>query len=657
MVKTVRKRLLSLLLLLTLSTLPVPAMAKGVILNFTDVDIATMVKFISDLTGKNFVMDERVKGKISVFSPSKLSNEEAFNVFTSVLELKGFTLIQSGKAYKIVPTASAKQSGTKLYSDKEKVPVNESYVARVINLENISAQEAVAFLQPVISKDGHVSAFGPANMLLVVDSSFNLQKVLAIVQMIDAEKRRELPEIIYLKSAGAENVAKVLQDWLGAKAAKQPGQTGAATIGTTVVADTRLNAVLIFGGEKDKEEIRKMVALVDVAPPTSSGKVNVYYLENADAVEVSKVLDGVVKGSGAAASQPGQAAAPQSSPFEGGKISITPDKATNSLVVLATPTDYQNLLQVIQKLDRKRRQVFVQAMIAEVSLSKAADLGVEWGFFGGGATNSVMAAGSYDPFGAIGSLSSIMGSLSQAGLVPADMKNTKALNFGVVLKALQSNGILNVLSSPTILTSDNKEAEIFVGENVPFAGTSTVSTVGGTSQQSIERKDTGITLKITPQITEGDYIKLDVQQEISAIKDTVIVGQGSTDRTTTKRSAKTSVVVKDTETVAIGGLISETDNITEKKVPLLGDIPLLGWLFRSKSVSRSKTNLILLLTPRVIKDGRDLAETTITQRDRFTESSKKIEPVNVPAAIGNKPAATAPATPAEPTAAPKSEVK
>lgn len=649
------KKHISTLLLITVLLLPLPAFAKGgVILNFTDVDIATMVKFISDLTGKNFVMDERVKGKISVFSPSKLSNEEAFNVFTSVLELKGFTLIQSGKAYKIVPTASARQSGTKLYSDKEKVPVNESYVARVINLENISAPEAVTFLQPVISKDGHVSAFGPANMLLVVDSSFNLQKLLAIVQMIDTEKRRELPEIIYLKSAGADNVAKVLQDWLGAKASKQPGQSGGASVGTTVVADTRLNAVLVFGVEKDKEEIRKMVALVDVAAPTSSGKVNVYYLENADAIEVSKVLDGVVKGS-SAATQPGQAAAPQSSLFDGGKISITPDKATNSLVILASPNDYQNLLQVIQKLDRKRRQVFVQAMIAEISLSKASELGVEWGFFGGGATGSVMAAGTYDPYGAIGSLSTVMGSLTSAGLVPADMKNTKALNFAVVLKALQSNGILNVLSSPTILTSDNKEAEIFVGENVPFLGQSTVSTTG--TQQSVERKDTGITLKITPQITDGDYIKLDVQQEISAIKGNITIGIASQDKITTKRSAKTSVIVKDQETVAIGGLISETENITESKVPLLGDIPLLGWLFRSKGVSRSKTNLILLLTPRVIKDGRDLADTTSKQRDRFSESSKKIEPVNVPAAIGIKPAASALAAPTEPVAAPKSEVK
>lgn len=638
-------RLLAIMLSISLLLLPATASAKGVILNFSDVDIATMVKFVSDLTGKNFVMDERVKGKISVYSPAKLSNEEAFNVFTSVLELKGFTLIQSGRVYKIVPTAAAKQSGTRLYADKEKIPVNETYVARVINLENIPVQEAMTFLQPVISKDGHLSAFGPTNMLLVVDSSINIQKILAIVQMIDSEKRRDMPEVIYLKNAGAENVAKVLQDWGGNKA-KQAGQVPQSAIGTTIVPDARLNAVLVFGSEREKEEIRKLVALVDVAPPTSSGKVNVYYLENADATDVAKVLDGVVKGSVATPSQPGQAGAPQASPFDGGKISITPDKATNSLVILASPTDYQNLLQVIQKLDRKRRQVFVQAMIAEISLTKASELGVEWGFFGGGSTGSAAAAGVYDPFGAIGSLADIMKSLTAAGLVPADMTSTRALNFPVVLKALQSNGLLNVLSSPTILTSDNKEAEIFVGENVPFAGTSTIGT-GGVSQQSVDRKDTGITLKITPQITDGDYIKLEVQQEISAIKDTVLVGQGSTDRTTTKRSAKTSVIVKDQETVAIGGLIAEVENVTDKKVPLLGDIPLLGYLFRSKGVSRTKTNLILLLTPRVIRDGRDLTDQTRKQREHFIDSSKKVEPVNIQNELGVKPSPEKSQVPAE----------
>jgi general secretion pathway protein D len=629
----VKKYILAFVTILTL-LIPLPASAKGVILNFSDVDIATMVKFISDLTGKNFVMDERVKGKISVYSPAKLSNEEAFNVFTSVLELKGFTLIQSGKVFKIVPTSSARQSGTKLYADKDIAPVNESYVARVITLENIQAQEALTFLQPVISKDGHVSAFGPSNMLLVVDSSFNLQKILAIVQMIDSEKHREMPDVIYLKSAGADNVAKVLQDWIGSRA-KQSGQTAPSAVGTTIVPDVRLNAVLVFGSEKDKEEIRKLVALVDVAPPTSSGKVNVYYLENADATEVAKVLDGVVKGLSAQA-QPGQAGAAQTSPFEGGKITVTPDKASNSLVIMASPTDYQNLLQVVQKLDRKRRQVFVQASIVEISLDKAKELGIQWGFFGGASSGDLATAGIYDPFSTLTPFFAAVAALKSAGALPSDMQLNTAANFPFILKAMQSNGMLNILSSPTILTSDNKEAEIFVGENVPFLGTSVIN--GSTSQQSIDRKDTGITLKITPQITDGDYIKLDVQQEISALKDTINIGVSSTDRSITKRSAKTSVIVKDQETVAIGGLISEIERSSESRVPLLGDLPLLGYLFRSKTSKMEKTNLILLLTPKVIKDGRDLDDITRKQRERFKEAAEKTEFTNIPEMVGNKPA-------------------
>jgi general secretion pathway protein D len=617
--------LVTLLLVLVLS--PGAALAKGVILNFTDVDIATMVKFISDLTGKNFVMDERVKGKISVYSPAKLSSEEAFNVFTSVLELKGFTLIQAGKVYKVVPLAVAKQSGTRLYSDKEKAPVNESYVARVITLENIPAQEALTFLQPTVSKDGHLSAFGPANMLLVVDSALNIQKVLEILKVIDAEKKRESAEILYLKNAAADNVAKIIQEWLGSRSPKQSGQQGQSTFGTSVLADGRLNALFVFGSDKDKEDIRKFVALIDVPPPNSSSKVNVYPLENADATEVAKVLDGVVKGAATAQPPQGQGGAPQQSPFDAGKITITADKASNSLIIMASPTDYQNLLQVIQKLDKRRRQVFVQALIAEVSVDKLQELGVQWGLLGGGSTNTASVAGVYDPTGTFTTLLNALGALKTAGISNTSLQVDSALNFSVALKALQSNDILNVLSSPTILTSDNKEAEIFVGENVPFLGTSTIN--GAISQQSVERKDTGITLKITPQINEGNYIRLDISEEISALKDTVTLGANTTDRTTTKRSAKTSVVVKDLETVAIGGLINESDQEVVTKVPLLGDIPLLGWFFKSKTTKKKKTNLILLLTPQVVRDERDLADATSRQRKGFAAAANREEKLDI----------------------------
>jgi general secretion pathway protein D len=634
------KRYVALLLLLTILC-PLPALAKGgVVLNFSDVDIATMVKFISDLTGKNFVMDERVKGKISVYSPTKLSTEEAFAVFTSVLELKGFTPIQVGKVYKIVPVSQARQSGIRLLGEQEKGPVNDSYVARVLTVENIPAQDAVTFLQPMVSKDGHISAFGPANMLLVVDSSLNIQKLLGILQLIDSEKPREGAEVIFLKNAAADNIAKVVQEWLGGRAAKAPAQPGAPAAGTggIVVPDSRLNALVVFGSDRDKEDVKKLVMLLDVIPPTTSSKVNVHYLENADATEVAKVLDGVVKGSAPTPGAPGQpGAAPQQAAFEGGKIAITPDKATNSLVVMASPTDYQNLLQVIQKLDKRRRQVFVQAMIAEVSLDKLKDLGVQWGILGAASDGKyATVAGQYDPLGTLGAISQVLTS-GAGSLITLPNTGTPA-NFAVILQALASNNAVNVLSTPNILTSDNKEAEIFVGENVPFRGKIDITNANVNAFQSIDRKDTGITLKITPQISEGEYVKMDIYQEISAVKDATSTGAAA-DITTTKRSAKTSIVVKDQEPVVIGGLIQDRDQEVVSKVPFLGDIPGLGWLFKTKNTTRQKTNLLIVLTPKIVKDARDLANVSEKQKVKFTEAADKTGPLEIPAAINPPPAA------------------
>lgn len=590
-----------------------------------------MVKFISDLTGRNFIMDERVKGKISVYSPAKLSNDEAFNVFTSVLELKGFTVVPSGKVNKIVPTSAAKQAGMKVMGDGERLPVNDSYVARVISFENISAGDAVPFLQPVVSKDGYISAFGPGNLLLVVDSALNIQKIVGLVGRIDTEKQREGAELVYLKNAGAENIANVVRDWIGSRD-KTPRAAGQST----VIADTRLNALVVFGSDSLKDDIRRLVALIDVVPPTSSSKVNVHYLEHADATEVAKLLDGVVKGMSATSTIPGQpaatAAAAQNSPFDAGRITITPDKATNALVIMASPTDYQNLLQVIQKIDKKRRQVFVQAIIAEVSIDRLNELGVEWSAIGVGASGSVGAVGLYNPFDSLTPVLSAISAIKSGGVSFTEINGT-SVNFSVLLKALQSNGAVNVLSTPNILTSDNKEAEIFVGENVPFLS-QTNMTSGGVTQQSVERKDTGITLRITPQVNDGEYVKLDLYQEISAVKN--FKGQ-ATDLVTTKRSAKTSVVVKDKQTVVIGGLIQDQDQEGVSKVPLLGDIPGLGWLFKSKTLSRTKTNLMIMLTPRIIRDAGDLAETTGEQRKIFSETIDKGAHLRVQEEIKPKP--------------------
>src|SRR6185369_13070742 len=548
------------------------------------------------------------------------------------LELKGFTVVQSGRVAKIVPSSSAKQSGFKLLPEGEQAPVNESYVAQVSKLEYITPQEAVTFLQPMVSKDGHISAFGPGNLLLMVDSAINIRKLHGILQTIDTERTREGLEIIYLKNASAESAATTVRQWLSGSDGKPGGQPAApGGSGTTsVLADQRLNALLIFGNDSIKNAIRELVAKLDVTPPEASSKVNVYYLENTDATEMAKVLDGVVKGISAQATPAPGAGAPQASPFESGKVTITPDKASNSLVIMASPNDYNNLTQVIKKLDRRSKQVFVQVLIAEVSLDKSNDLGVELGVLGGGSPNSSLTiAGLYDPLNSLSTVGGIIATGNNGALTPN--VTAKPLNVTAVLKALDKNGLVNILSTPNILTSDNKEAEINVGENVPFQGAATQSTFGTT--QSVERKDIGINLKIKPQISEGDYVRMDINQEISAVK--ASKGQ-AIDLVTTKRSAKTSVVVKDKETVVIGGLIQDSEQETVSKVPLLGDIPLLGWLFKSRTKTRKKTNLMILLTPHIVKDAADLAEMTRIQRQSFGEAAKKSEPVDVEKGITGK---------------------
>ncbi|MEI6206289.1 MAG: type II secretion system secretin GspD [Desulfuromonadales bacterium] len=608
---------------------PCQAAGKGVVLNFNEVDISTMVKFISDLTGKNFILDDRVKGKISVYSPSKLSIEEAYNVFVSVLELKGFTVLQSGKVAKIVPSTGAKQSGFALLPAGETPPVNESYIAQVTKLENITAQEALTFLQPMISKDGHISAFGPGNLILMVDSSLNIRKLYGILQIIDTERTREGLEIIFLKNASAESAVTTIRQWLtgsDSKPAGQPATAGGGGAGS-VLADQRLNAILVFGNENIKKAIREMVAKLDIAPPEASSKVNVYYLENTDATEMAKVLDGVVKGISSV--QPG-AAAPQTSPFDSGKITVTADKASNSLVIMAAPNDYNNLVQVIKKLDRRSKQVFVQVLIAEISLDKSREMGLQGGVIGGGVLNKYLTvAGLYDPLGTLTSLGTAISSASGSALSPSIAASPA--NVAAVLKALDKDGLVNILSTPNILTSDNKEAEINVGENVPFQGSATQSTIGTTT--SVERKDIGINLKIKPQISEGDYIRLDINQEISAVKNDK--GQ-AIDLVTTKRSTKTSIIVKDKETVVIGGLIQDTEDDNIQKVPFLGDIPGLGWLFKTKSKTRKKTNLMILLTPRIVKDAADLTAVSDDQRARFGGAALNRDSVDVHKEITGK---------------------
>jgi general secretion pathway protein D len=526
---------------------------KGVTFNFVDVDLPVIAKFVSEITRKNFILDERVKGKITIIAPTKLSIDDTFNLFTSVLEMKGFTVIPSGvDAYSIIPTAEAKQKGLKFEKDTQLV--NAGYAARLIPLKSISAAEVLKLVQPIVSRDGYVSVFGPGNLLLIIDSGANIANILSIIEIIDKPS-----------------------------------------------------------------EVR-------------AGMINIYFLENADATELVKVLENLIK---SAQTQP-QRQPTAAAAFESvSGISVTADKASNALIVVASPSDYQNILQIIKQLDKRRRQVFVEAMIAEIYISKLLELGTKWRatVTKDGEPIFITGVGKVDP----STISSIvtgltgltMGGLANyftipAGFLSGTTSDVKAPGIAALFSLSDFQDAVNVLSTPQILTSDNKEAEIIVGENVPFLSKRERDiTTTNTVLSSIERRDIGITLKITPQINEGAFVKLDIYQEISALvggeRLEILTQLGPT---FTKRATRTSVVVKDKQTVVIGGLMQERDEEITTKVPLLGDIPLLGWLFKYKSTQKIKINLLVFLTPHVVTDSTLLSRLSQDKLSDFTEKGK-----------------------------------
>ncbi len=604
--------------------------------NFVDVELPAITKFISEITKKNFIYDERVKGKVTIITPSKLSIEDAFSLFTSVLELKGFTLIPSGvDAYKIVLSSDVKQRGVGFAKDKQ--PVNESFIARLISLSNISSDDALKFIQPLISKDGHASSFGPGNLILVIDSGLNIEKILSILNNIDQPMVKEGPEIIFLKYSSADTVAKILNEGMRKS---RPAVQPLSIDEPRAVADQRLNAVVLFGDRGIRQSMKSLINLLDIKAPDALGRINIYFLENADASELEKVLDNILKGS-QPQKQQAVGGAPAVIPFEAvGGITITADKASNSLIIVASPADYHNLSQIIKQLDRKRRQVYVEAMIIEASIDNLRELGAKWRITAKHKGEPVLIGG----FGSInsGSVQNIIQGLEGVTLgglgnfirdIPMTIIDAQGHitsstitipGFAALFSLNEFKDAINILSTPQILTSDNKEAEIVVGENVPFVSKRERDvTTTNTVLSSIERKDVGITLKLTPQITEGDYVKLDIYQEISSLKqasENILINVGPT---TTKRSTKTSVVVKDGQTVVIGGLMQEKDEININKMPLLGDIPLLGFIFKNEQISKKKTNLLVFLTPNIVKEPERIAQITSEKQKEFAVAENR----------------------------------
>ena len=615
--------------------LALPAWAAPVTLNLKDADINALVESMSVLTGKNFIVDPRVKGRVTIISSKSMDEKELYEVFLAVLGVHGFAAIPGDKVIKIVPAAGAKQENVPTVDSQRRLEPDQ-IVTRVIQVQNVSAAQIVPILRPLIPPQGHLAAYMPTNVLIISDSAANVERIASIISRIDLASNEEV-EIVALRHASATEIVRVLTALEQGKTRADPAAAGAGNP-PRMVADERTNSILLSGDNTSRVRLRTLITHLDT-PVDAGGNTQVVYLRYAKAKDLMTVLQGVSKSlsndAARNAPSPGQPGAPpggSSSASAGNLVDIQADEATNALVITAPPELIRSLRSVIAQLDVRRAQVLVEAVIAEISAEKTAELGVQWAVSG----NSLIG------FTNLGtettSLANILGLAAQANSddltalsaarIPQGMQMaagdfTGNNRFGALISALAKDADTNVLSTPTVVTMDNEEAEIVVGQNVPFVTgsyTSSTSTGSGDNSnslanpfQTIQRDDVGIKLKVKPQINEGNAVKLEIEQEVSSVVPSANAAtQGPT---TNKRSIKTIVMVEDGQVLVLGGLID--DNLTEsaQKVPLLGDVPLLGNLFRYRSTSKLKRNLMVFLHPVIL---RDPSQGTLHTSDKYS---------------------------------------
>ncbi|MFZ3104451.1 MAG: type II secretion system secretin GspD, partial [Smithella sp.] len=585
------------------------ATKKYVTIDFDNVDIGVLVKFVSELTGKNFIIDDKVKGKVTIISPKKIPLEDVYKVFLSVLEVNGFTVVPAGNMTKIIPSVSAREKSLETRFKKDLTEPDDRMVTQVVSLERANPDEIKRVLDPIISKSSSVLSYPPAGILVITDYLSNIKRLQEIITALDVEGAGDQISYIPLTNASASEVVKSLMTIFQQR---RPNTTA-----IRVVPDSRTNSIIILASVADTETVRKLVALMDKDAPRGESNIQVYRLQNSIAEDLAKVLNSIIKDSGASAATGGAATGQKAlAPVVSKNVQVVPDKATNTLVVMAEREDYKILENIIKQLDVPRPMVYIEALIMEVNANKAFNIGVEWrglkdtGSITGMDSGKAVAiigsggAGSTTP-GGYNILDSLTTGTSAAfpsgfsmGIVGAGIKIGGILfpNIGAVVQAYKTDSEVSILSTPQLMTLDNEEAEINVGSNVPYItrqdSTATSSTYP-VNYNTYEYKDVGVVLNITPHINEENFIRLKISQQVTKVTS----ASTSATPTTLKRTAKTTVVVKDNETIVIGGLVGDSTQDNTYKVPLLGDIPLLGWLFKTNSTSREKTNLYVFLTP------------------------------------------------------------
>ena len=581
-------------------------------INFDQVDIRTVLRTMGDITGINFVVDDRVSGTVTVMSPTKIRLGDIYGVLESILEVQGYAAVPAGSLVKIVPRAEAAKRNlqVRIGGKPEDIPKTDSVVTQIIPLGYADATEVSRIIQPLLATGAQMATYPRTNSIVITDTSSNIHHIAMIIQNLDVTGSQERVTVLPLEYASAEvlseQITRIMQKSRGGSP-QAPRTRNTPEIDTEIkiLPDVRTNAIIVVANAQDTEVIAELAAQLDVERPVGAGNVHVVYLENAQAKEVAQSLTAAMANlriSGAV-----EAAQP---------IQVTADEGTNSVIVSASPQDYKVIAEIVEKLDIIREQVLVEMLIMEVSEDGLTEIGIDWATLDQAVDDSVRYFGmtSFGP-----RVDFFNGDLE--GLAVGAWKGTgDNLMVGAVLHALEKESGVNILSTPHILTSNHNKAKIIVGENRPFVMqsrvTETTDFITPTVIKSYEYKDVGISLEITPHISQGGLIRLEIDSEFTKLIEDVTVASADTP-TTAKRQAQTVVSMNSGSTVVIGGLIRDDKVTVVKKIPILGDVPVLGALFRLNRDRLQKTNLLIFITPHVMGDQRDLETMTKQKREQM----------------------------------------
>jgi general secretion pathway protein D len=606
---------------------PGPRVQEGATItpNYKDADLSQIIQAVSEVTGKNFIIDPRVNAKVTMLSATPMSPSQFYEAFLAVLQVYGYVAVPAGKVIKIVPNTDERQ----LPADDLPNSVNagsDALVTQIIAVKNISAMALVPLLRPLVPQYGHLAGFATGNMLIISDRASNVARIARIIERMD-ESGNEPFELVHLTNASATEIAKTVN---------QLSQGGPAAEGAAikVVPDERTNSILISGEKSLRLPIKALILSLDTPKVGGNGDTEVRYLRYADAEKLAEKLKGQASASSKAAGGPAgsASAAPVSSSSGGGanidaSVTIWADVPTNALIITAPPKIMKSLMAVIDKLDIRRAQVEVEAVIVEVDVNNSSNLGVQWltegqnsvagvinlpgsgtsivdlaaaalGVASGTSTSTTTTTGT----GAAGISSSTFG--TGATFAVGRYNANSGINFAALVQALRSDGTSNIISTPSLITMNNEEAEVKVTQEIPLitgSYTSSTASVNGTTSpfETIQREEVGTILKVTPHISEGDTVQLKIEQEDSSPGAKLT---DSADISTNKRSIKTTILIEDGGVIVLGGLMSDTVTESEDRVPGLGAIPIIGNLFKSRSGSRQKKNLLVFIRPRILRD-------------------------------------------------------